>query len=112
MSGFVQTLAGGVVGVAAVLAAQYLPGLFAPEPPAAGASAPAPADPFGPGVLLLAPEAAACPEGWAAAGEVALLTSTDYRVSAAQPRSDLGLQTAATPGWASVPFTLCGREEG
>lgn len=127
MSGFLQTLAGGVVGAGAVLAALYLPPLVAPGPAPVAAPEPAPAagsapeeaanavpaaDPFGPGAMILAAAPGACPAGWTAAGQVALVTSPDYPETELQPRSEPGFDAPLTTGWARVPFTLCRKEGG
>lgn len=123
MSGFLQTLAGGVVGAGAVLAAIYLPGAFgerAPEPAAVSVVAaptdaePAmpetPADHFGPGVVILAQSAEDCPAGWRASGRVGLVTSPEYQPVEGQERTNPGVMTSATTGFANIPFALCVKE--
>jgi hypothetical protein len=73
---------------------------------------PGPAGPpgdLGPDAVLLARTAAACPEGWTAGGQVQVLTSPDYAVTAAQTASIPNVINTATGDWSNVNFFLCTR---
>ncbi|MFN3644635.1 MAG: hypothetical protein ACK4TB_17130 [Gemmobacter sp.] len=107
MTGFVQTLAGGVVGAGAVLAAQFVPGVVAPAAPDPAEVAAPVAGGFGPGAILLAGAPDACPPAWPAGGAVTLLTDPDYVLVEGQGRANPGLLTTSTAGFANVRFTLC-----
>ncbi len=123
MSGFLQTLAGGVVGAGAVLAAIYLPDAFddratvplaepevaVPVEPESAMPEP-PVDAFGPGVVVLAQRAADCPAGWRASGTVGLVTSPEYDPVESQERTNPGVMTSATMGFASIQFAVCVKE--
>ncbi|MBK6466990.1 MAG: hypothetical protein IPF96_09075 [Rhodobacter sp.] len=50
-----------------------------------------------------------CPPGWAKGGEVRLLTSPDYTMTADQSPSNPGVFTSQTSGWSDVNFFLCQR---
>ena len=69
MSGFFQILGGGIVGMAAVLAAQYVPALMAPDEPAVVA---APVEVWPAGTMVLAQTADGCAAGWVSGGAVTL----------------------------------------
>lgn len=61
----------------------------------------------GPDALLLVRRVGGCPTGWNPAGEVVLNASPDYAGSADQERSNPGVVTSATTGFANVNFFLC-----
>ena len=66
---------------------------------------------FGPGVVVLTRGPGDCPEGYAQSGGVNVTTSPDYELGPDQQRSNPGITTSATQGFASVNFFLCLRED-
>ncbi|MFC4668631.1 hypothetical protein ACFO5X_08710 [Seohaeicola nanhaiensis] len=82
------------------------PGAQGPEGPA-GPQGPAGTGDLGPGVVLLARSAEGCPSGWSPSGRVVLNTSSEYELTGEQTRSNPGIFTAATQGFANVNYFLC-----
>jgi hypothetical protein len=83
-------------------------GAAGPAGPQGPAGAPgAPGEVLAPGTIVLSADPAACPSGFAAAGQVALTTSGDYAASGAQTRNPLIVITPDTAGYGSVNFFLC-----
>lgn len=64
---------------------------------------------LGVGAVILVRTAAACPVGWLPGGQVQLMTSPDYAVSAEQILSNPGVMTTATMDWSNVNFFVCVR---
>lgn len=96
----------GVEGVAGPQGPQGEIGVGGAAGPAGPQGAAGLGDP-GPDALLLVRRAGGCPAGWNPAGEVVLNASPDYAGSADQERSDPGIVTSATTGFANVNFFLC-----
>lgn len=57
--------------------------------------------------VILVRGAGGCPAGWVNGGEVVLNTSPDYATGTGQERSNPGIMTSATAGFANVNFFLC-----
>ena len=96
----------GVEGVAGPQGPQGEIGVQGPEGPAGPQGVAGYGDP-GPDALLLVRRVGGCPTGWNPAGEVVLNASPDYAGSADQERSNPGVVTSATTGFANVNFFLC-----
>jgi Collagen triple helix repeat (20 copies) len=80
---------------------------------AAGAVGPAgpagpPGDP-GPAAVLLVGTAGGCPAGWNAGGQVQVLTSPDYALTAEQEARIPNVINSATGDWSNVNFFLCAK---
>jgi Collagen triple helix repeat (20 copies) len=110
----------GPVGAAGPTGPQGAEGLAGPqgEPGAPGAAGPqgepgpqgvAGAGDLGAGTVVLVRTAGACPTGWAAGGQVQMMTSPDYKITAEQTESNPGVMTTATLDWSNVNFFLCMR---
>ncbi len=106
MSGFFQILGGGVVGVAAVLAAQYAPGLLAP--PVAPETGAVSADTVWPaGTMVLSQTLGACPVGWAEGGAILLGVPAPLGSGATDAPATNG---AILPQAGGIPAFLCVKE--
>jgi len=104
----------GEAGAVGAAGAEGLAGEPGPAGPAGPAGEPGPPGVAGPGDLgagavILVREVGACPTGWVPRGEVQLMTSPDYAVSAEQTESNPGIMTSATAGWSNVNFFLCAK---
>jgi hypothetical protein len=66
-----------------------------------------PGESLAPGSVVLAVDPAACPAGWAAAGQAVLLSSADYAVSGGQSRTPSVVIDPALAGFENVNFVLC-----
>jgi Collagen triple helix repeat (20 copies) len=82
--------------------------------PAGGAGPAGPQGVAGPGdigadAVLLVRVAGGCPTGWAAGGQVQMMTSPDYAVTGEQSATNPGITTSATAGWSNVNFFVCTR---
>lgn len=62
---------------------------------------------LGPEAVLLVRSTAGCPEGWQPGGAVVINTSPDYATSPDQTRSNPGIMTSATAGFANVNYFVC-----
>jgi hypothetical protein len=78
-----------------------------PQGPAGEQGPPGPGSVFPAGAMVLAADAAGCPEGWSAGGQVVLATSPEYVLGGGQTRSNMGIFTSATAGFDHVNFFLC-----
>jgi len=107
----------GMQGIAGPEGGRGAAGPAGAQGPAGRAGATGPAGPQGvagagdpgPAEVLLVREPGACPGGWTAGGAVALNTSPDYALAPGQARSNPGITTSATMGFATVIFHLCTR---
>lgn len=93
MSSFFQILGGGVVGMGAVLAAQYAPGLMEPAAPAVVG---APAEVWPAGTMVFAQTVDGCAVGWVSGGAVMLGAI-----------ADAGTNGALLPATVQTPAFLC-----
>ncbi|HMO71324.1 MAG TPA: hypothetical protein PKC84_06705 [Paracoccaceae bacterium] len=93
----------GAPGPAGVAGPAGAPGLAGP----AGPQGPAGTGDLGPEAIVLARTAGGCPPGWSVGGRVSLNTSPEYELSPDQSRSNPGIMTSATAGFANVIFVLC-----
>ncbi|SEB52996.1 hypothetical protein [Rhodobacter sp. 24-YEA-8] len=106
---------GGVQGPVGPAGPQGVEGVAGPQGPQGEIGVQGPAGPQGvagegdpgPDALLLVRRVGGCPTGWNPAGEVVLNASPDYAGSADQERSNPGVVTSATTGFANVNFFLC-----
>jgi Collagen triple helix repeat (20 copies) len=67
-----------------------------------------PGDP-GLDAVLLVGTAGGCPTGWAGAGQVQVLTSPDYALTAEQEAGIPNVINSATGDWSNVNFFLCAK---
>ena len=104
MNGFFQILGGGVVGMAAVLAAQYAPTMM--NAPAVVPEVAAPAVDIWPsGTMVLAQRAASCPVGWVDGGAILLGTPPAVPLAGA---ADTGATNGAIlPATGAITAYLC-----
>lgn len=84
--------------------------------PAGPQGEPGPQGAAGPGDLganavILVQGSADCPVGWAATGQVRILTSPDYIMGGEQTPTNPGVMTSSTMDWANVNFFLCRKGE-
>ena len=104
----------GVAGADAAAGAPGADGEAGPQGESGPQGAPGPqgaagAGDLGAGAVVLVRGAGDCPPGWAKGGEVRLLTSPDYTMTADQSPSNPGVFTSQTSGWSDVNFFLCQR---
>lgn len=99
----------GVAGPAGAVgpAGQAGPAGAAGEAGPAGPQGPAGLPDPGPGLVILTRSPNVCPAGWTAQGQVRVLASPDYPMTADQTATNPGVFTTSTADWANVNFFLC-----